>query len=547
MRKLYIVYAMLGLLLGVQGLQAQKRYLEPVFSRSDIKVTFDVTYGTNVSILPIILGQDSLPQPTPLLMNVYEPDPAVDTLSERPLILFGVTGNFLPKIVNSGFTGERDDSAVVEIARRFTELGYVVAVVQYRRGWNPLGSETEAQKTILQAAYRGIQDMRNVVRFFRWSVDQDGNPYGVDVDRIAVGGTGTGAYVAYGATYLSDFNEILLQKFIDFDLDPPAPFIDTLVHGDINGVKPALLNIPNYEEYPSNINVGFGLDGAVGDVNFINEGDPPFIAVHSACNALVPYDIGDVITENAATGLPFSVIPTAAGGLGALREATELGLQDVFRDVEWDDPFSPIAAARSEGVLGLMPLITPTEEVGEDAMCDGVGVPGDTLTHYDQPWAWFNEAAAAQIWNLVFAAEITAGTRPTAEQAICQNTRTIPNDPDIARAYIDTVIGFLAPRLALVLNVEDTSTATSINRFIQDKNVEVFPNPAKDHFSVSYRTGSKQIGEVTLMDYTGRVLQKRKPRQAATVDIPRGDLPTGIYLLRIQVGDNFVARRIMLE
>ena len=73
------------------------------------------------------------------------------------------------------------------------------------------------------------------------------------------------------------------------------------------------------------------MDGAVGDVGFVDEADPPFISVHSAFNPGAPYDIGDVIATNASTGLPFAVIPTAAGGLGALRKATEIGNQDIFR------------------------------------------------------------------------------------------------------------------------------------------------------------------------------------------------------------------------
>ena len=451
MKKFYRLCVMVGILCGTFVSQAQQRYLEPVFSRAEIQFEDSVVYGTNVSILPLVLQLSSEPAPVPLIMDVYQPDPSVDTLEERPLILFGVTGTFFPAYANSGFTGERNDSAVVEIATRFATMGYVVAVVQYRRGWIPTSTEILAQRTILQAAYRGVQDVRNAVRYFRWSADQDSNRFGIDVDRIAAGGTGTGGYVSNGVTFLSDYNEIVLQKFIDFEVDPPAPFIDTTILGNIYGtnqtagVNEGGLNIANYPEYSSAINVGFSMDGAAGDTGFVSADDPPFISVHSAFNPGAPYDIGDVIATNASTGLPFAVIPTAAGGLGSLRRANALGNQTVFEGVEWDDPYSAVAATRNGGVLGLMPLITPSAQVGEDAMCDGVGVPGDTLLHYDQPWAWFNPAIGEATWNVVFADAITAGARPTGDVAVCRSSRGIPNDPDIARAYLDTAVGFIAP------------------------------------------------------------------------------------------------------
>ena len=128
-------------------------------------------------------------------MDVYQPDPSVDTVEEiAPLILFGVTGTFFPAYANSGFTGERNDSAVVEIATRFATMGYVVAVVQYRRGWIPTGSEIASAKNysckLLTEGSR-ICVMPPVT--FRWSVEEDYQPImEIDIDRIAAGGTGTG-------------------------------------------------------------------------------------------------------------------------------------------------------------------------------------------------------------------------------------------------------------------------------------------------------------------------------------------------------------------
>ena len=192
-----------------------------------------------------------------------------------------------------------------------------------------------------------------------------------------------------------------------------------------------------------------------------------------------------------------------------------------------------------------MPLITPGDQVGDDAMCLGTGVPGDTLLHYDQPWAWFDKAIGAATWNFVFAEQIGLGAQITGEQAVCRSSRGIPNDADIAQAYLDTAIGFIAPRLFVAMDLG--SSGVSVNQYIQDNNVEVYPNPAGDRFTVSYRTNARKIDEVSILDYTGRSVRTYTNLNTQEAELNREGLSPGIYLLRVQVGENFVAKRIQFD
>ena len=48
---------------------SQTRYIDEIFN--DVTVHSDVNYGTNVSVLPLLLGAP--PSPTPLLCDIYEP------------------------------------------------------------------------------------------------------------------------------------------------------------------------------------------------------------------------------------------------------------------------------------------------------------------------------------------------------------------------------------------------------------------------------------------------------------------------------------------
>ncbi|MBK7476359.1 MAG: hypothetical protein IPI11_10255 [Haliscomenobacter sp.] len=117
-------------------------------------------------------------------------------------------------------------------------MGYVVFNATYRLGWNPAATGADGQNirtsTLLQAAYRGIQDGRSLARFLRKSVAENSNPYGIDPSRIAAWGQGTGGYISMGMAFLDRFQqEVVLEKFID--TKTLQPYIDTTLFGNLYG------------------------------------------------------------------------------------------------------------------------------------------------------------------------------------------------------------------------------------------------------------------------------------------------------------------------
>ena len=176
MKKINTLFAFL-LLFCVCQVNGQ-RYLTEVFD--EVTVTTDQTYGVNATVLLVGIAGEALPEA--LKFDFYEP--AGDTETERPLIVMFHTGNFLPIQLNNTVLGSRTDSTNVEMATRLAKMGYTVAMVDYRLGWNP-AAETQPLRALglIQATYRGIQDGRTAIRYFRKTAD-DGNPWGVDVNRI---------------------------------------------------------------------------------------------------------------------------------------------------------------------------------------------------------------------------------------------------------------------------------------------------------------------------------------------------------------------------
>ena len=214
-----------------------QRYLTEVFPSATVET--NVQYGTNFSVLT------GTPVSQPLVMDLYTP--AGDTETDRPVIVYLHTGSFLPRYVNQLATGDKTDSATVEMCKRFARKGYVVAAIAYRQGWNPASPEEEVRKeTIIRAVYRALQDSKTAVRYFRKSIAEDSNPYGINGTQVVIGGQGSGGYAALAYATLQDASEIQLLKFFNtttnmFMVDP-ADMV--FVRNATEGVNAVLRSFP---------------------------------------------------------------------------------------------------------------------------------------------------------------------------------------------------------------------------------------------------------------------------------------------------------------
>ena len=100
------------------------------------------------------------------------------------------------------------------------------------------------------------------------------NDYHIDSDRIYAGGISAGGIVAVNAAYLDQESEI------------PASIVDYIEeNGGLEG------NSGN-EGYGSHVHGIINLCGAVGDYNWIVEGDIPIVSIHGDEDTIVPYGDG---------------------------------------------------------------------------------------------------------------------------------------------------------------------------------------------------------------------------------------------------------------
>ncbi len=412
MKKIFTTLFTLAILTG--SLMAQgTRYIDEVFS--DVVTLSDMPYGGNVTVVT------GVPMADTLLFDLYMP--VGDTCTSRPLVVVLPTGTFLPRGLFAP-TGDKDDYANVQVCKRLAKRGYVAASIQYRAGWNPIAtSDTVRRSTIINAAYRAVQDLFNFVRYANATVQNFGNPYNIDTSRIAVFGIGTGGFVGFNAAVLQQ-DEIYIDKFTN---PSGSSMIDTNLVGNLTGEKPGLINVPNLVGYSNKFHFVFGLDGAVGDSSWMEDGlSVPLVAAGTVTHPTTPYGIDPIDPTKINCDLPVysgvgtgSFVVNIGGSLCMIDKANKLGINNPLSKGKYDDPVSE--AIRSN------PNVFNQEHLW------GINLPGPQTG----PWEYWDTA----FWKTV----------PfPGPGGLSINDVAISTNPDMsldkANRYIDTALWFFSPR-----------------------------------------------------------------------------------------------------
>ena len=254
----------------------------------NVSVSEGHVYGSNLDATGI---------DTELDFDFYE---AVgNSATDRPLLLIAHGGFFLG--------GSNDGMDVVPLCEDFARMGYAVASFSYRLGIvNVLDLENE----LIRAVWRAVHDGRAAVRYFRQSVAEEGNPWGIDPERIYMGGVSAGGFLALHHAYVDQESEI------PTNIDQTAPGMGGGLEGNSGN--------PGYSSSVAGI---FNVSGALKDADWMAPGDVNLVSVHGTSDGTVPYGTGNV------TLLGFPV--TEVDGSATLHEqAEEIGLVHCFTTID---------------------------------------------------------------------------------------------------------------------------------------------------------------------------------------------------------------------
>ncbi len=254
------------------------RYQDTVFH--SFLVTSGIQYAT-------ASPYGALAQPQSLYLDIYEP--ANDTLSKRPVIVFQFGGGFL--------IGFRTQPPIPKFCEYFAKCGYVVVAIDYRIGFNTV-STGSAERAVV----RSVQDQRAAIRHLA----QRCNQYRIDTNSIFLTGTSAGCFAGLHSTFMTEAQ--VPASYHGIPLEP-----DDLGCMDCSGNS----DYGNRYLKPRGI---VNQWGAILDTSFIDPWDSvPVLSIHGTSDNAVPYE----------KGYPFSypVFPVVYGSHPITERMNHLGLQ----------------------------------------------------------------------------------------------------------------------------------------------------------------------------------------------------------------------------
>ena len=567
---------------------AQLRYAEEIFDESEIDVQTNVTYGINVDFikntslldpsyiqsnqaqiagemnyldstiqaggnpsmnyfLPYGADSSTIVKVSQLQMDVYMPNTSVDNMSQRPVIVYVHTGNFLPPIINNSVGGSKNDSAAVEFCTQWAKRGYVAVAPNYRHGWNPQANDPQTgqiirRATLLNAVYRAIHDVKQSVRVLRAGANQGTNPYQINPDKVALFGQGSGGYVVLAYSTIDSQSETATSKF----LNPlnNQPYVNPQVVGNYEGFG-GLLNLYVDNGESADIQHTVNAGGALGDISWLDGNEAPMMSFHCINDPFAPFDTNQVVVPTNNN----NVVPVP-GPNTFIPEANSLGLNtDWINKNEFQDPYTSRARSLYGRTFETFYPTAPLDEVTIDADAEGLfafQLPLKQARFENQgaPWEWWSESDVIALAQAV--SQQTGGSYDGA--AIHQNA--LMSNPDMSKEkalrYIDTIQGYMHPRLMLGMGIGDTNAVGYEDLYPFAKaEIKIFPNPSVGEVNIQSRGNAIQM--VTVFDLTGKVVYRSENINRQVESINLNELKSGMYLIKVEGDEASSTERLFLH
>lgn len=466
MKKIYS----LGLsLLASAALMAQEYYTTEVFT--EVTETEDITYGTGV----LAAGGTA-----DLKLDIFTPNG--DNRTDRPLIIAAHQGSFIPEY------GDKNDQYLVDYATAMAKRGFVVATINYREGWgfSPLNTAEQNAREILPASWRAIQDFKTAVRFFKKTVAEGGNIYGISSERIIGSGFGAGAYLPINSQIIDLSEELTLPElqqkdcFLGSCSPNGTPYIDS--------TDASLLGIYATDGGHAGYNHRIGLvvnnSGAIPTPKLMDQGiNPLVISTHAENDQATPYKTDIVF----AAGV-FPIIEVS-GSHSIHAKLRELGQNQFWLDEARDGYTQP-------------------------------RVDGDTPEDNQYKQGLLTFAGQSYMWS------------------VNDEDTYSPDYQEAYTEYMDSVVVFNAFRIEKWLrtftSIEETTL--SVNDF------NIYPNPATD--VINLRSFNGLANTIELRDIAGKlVFTEAVSQKDQSFDI--SNLKPGIYLVKIQTGNKTLTQKFV--
>lgn len=192
--------------------------------------------------------------------------PKNDTATNRPVVVLAHGGGYIDLL-------DQKSPDIVELAIDLVLRGYVVFSLEYREEGNPLSLLSE--ENMVKAVGRSLIDIRDATCSIMDTTIRHGNPYGVDYNKVIVGGVSAGAVSFLHAIFLDSLSWM------------PPQYQQWILQ-----VEPNSQALLDNRYCGANVLGMIGISGAIMDTSWIkpNREYPALLLQHGTSDPIVPYN-----------------------------------------------------------------------------------------------------------------------------------------------------------------------------------------------------------------------------------------------------------------
>ena len=245
----------------------------------------------------------------------------------------------------------------------------------------------------------------------------------------------------------------------------------------------------------------------MGDSSWLEAGQIPLIWAHSVSDPFAPYTTGMVNVP----GTPLKVVEVS-GGYDIMKRATSLGNTDAYKGKVMDD-WTRGANKFNNGIDGLLPIVG--------------------LVNSSGPYEWWDTAAIKLLPNPPYNVPAILGSGK-ATNPLMSRTRAL--------TFIDTLMGYIAPRVAVTLGLQTSVGVENVNLA---SNVTVYPNPAHGQVIIHNNWDNRTLEQVIFRDINGKTIKSTAVHHNHIVE--KLDMPAGIYIVEMQFNNGVGTTRLVVQ
>ncbi len=481
------------LIIPILGFSQRYRYTNSLFPTSTI--TQNVIYGTAPSVDGFGTVESSTTSQN-LKIDIYSP--TGDTFTNRPVIIFAHPGGF--------FSGSKNVDDMMAFCDYFARKGYVTATIDYRLGFN-VTSNIAMHST--RAVYRGLQDGRTAIRYFR----ANASTYGIDPNKVYFVGSSAGAFIALHSIYLDQISEKPIETGVVQYSNITPPFSHTAP--DLGG-----LDIGANLTYNGKPDAIISFWGGIQNTNLItSNNNTPVFLVHGEADTTVSFN----------TGSPFgySSLPTADGSnpiknkLNALNFTNNetyfvAGAGHEFYGVSngtWSNgsggnSYWPIVLDKSTSFLWKQHK--PTANF--TSITNGLAVNFTDTSTSATSWFWdFGDGTTSNLQS------------PTHTYATLGNYTVNLYVENLNKSWDE---------LNRSISLNTMGLPDNSNAFFQ-----IYPNPTSNIVTVSLSNISSNI-KYQIIDYSGKIVRENSIQNCTDFTFDTSDLAKGLYFIKVNSNEN---------